>query len=129
MTTDALRAIVTGRLADWTEVLVANHCTPMVLIAVGHDHEGGNIHVCYPDESLGVLTAADLAKLLRRVAHDLDPAGPAPAAPAGVRVELADGGTFRVVLDGVDQARASAAVAALRGALGGKAAGPPGGVT
>ena len=46
MTAEELQALTEERLRRWTARLVAEHATPMVLVAVGHDHALGKIVIC-----------------------------------------------------------------------------------
>lgn len=75
MTTDELRAIVQERLAGWTEICVREHQTPVVMVAVGHDHAKGQLGLCTPQDGGGiVVTDQILAGFLRWAVHQLDPA-------------------------------------------------------
>jgi hypothetical protein len=45
MTSYRVREICKERLAGWTEQLVGEHATPVILIGVGHDHKSGQLTV------------------------------------------------------------------------------------
>lgn len=59
MTSDEIRTICRERFARWTETLVARHQTPVIAIAVGHDHAKGRVVVLtleeIDDEALALL--------------------------------------------------------------------------
>lgn len=59
MTPDEIRTICRERFARWTETLVRHHMTPVVAIAIGHDHVKGHVVVLtledLDDEALGLL--------------------------------------------------------------------------
>src|SRR5436309_5857950 len=50
LTADEIRAICEDRLARWTEKLVGEHATPVVLVGVGHDARKGMLVICAVDE-------------------------------------------------------------------------------
>jgi len=41
--------ITAERLAGWSKKLSAQHATPLLLVAVGHDHVSGQVVVCIPE--------------------------------------------------------------------------------
>jgi hypothetical protein len=62
MNDDQIREICKIRLGQWTEVLVEKHCTPAILIGVGHDEASGAIHIVIPenwseDQAVAILTS------------------------------------------------------------------------
>jgi len=74
MTTEELRAIVQERLAGWAEISVREHQTPVVMVAVGHDHAKGKLGLCTPQDGAGiVVTDQILAGFLRWAVQQLDP--------------------------------------------------------
>lgn len=50
MDENKIREICTTRLEKWTEVLIKEHCTPGILIGIGHDHVSGEIHLVIPED-------------------------------------------------------------------------------
>jgi len=54
------RAICDERLTRWKELLVADNATPIVLIGVGHEHNSGQIDVCFPTDAHNAEIAAIL---------------------------------------------------------------------
>lgn len=65
-----IREICEERLGKWTEVLVEEHCTPAILIGVGHDQVSGAIHMIIPEDwseeqAIAILTGT-LAKLTEK---------------------------------------------------------------
>lgn len=45
MNDDRIRQICKDRLAMWTEDLVGDHATPLLLLGLGHDHKQGTISI------------------------------------------------------------------------------------
>ena len=45
MTPETCRQINNKRLSDWAARLTKAHATPLLVIAVAHDHKSGEIHV------------------------------------------------------------------------------------
>lgn len=45
MTDEEIRKIVDQRLGKWGDDLVDYHSTPLILLAVGHDHNSGQLHI------------------------------------------------------------------------------------
>lgn len=43
-------AITNDRLDGWRSDCIRDHATPLMLIAVGHDHVSGDIHVYIPKD-------------------------------------------------------------------------------
>jgi hypothetical protein len=50
MTPEEIRALTAARLAGWTEKLVGDHATPVLLIGFGHDAHSGEIVLIVVDE-------------------------------------------------------------------------------
>jgi hypothetical protein len=50
MTPEKIRAITVARLAGWTEKLVGDHATPVLLIGFGHDAHTGEIVLIVVDD-------------------------------------------------------------------------------
>jgi hypothetical protein len=50
MTDAQVQVITRQRLECWGERLAEDHCTPAVLIGVGHDHRAGDLHICVPHD-------------------------------------------------------------------------------
>ena len=50
MNDDRIRQICKDRLAMWTDDLVGDHATPVLLLGVGHDDKKGNISICTVQE-------------------------------------------------------------------------------
>lgn len=46
MNDDRIRQICKDRLAMWTDDLVGDHSTPVLLLGVGHDDKEGIITIC-----------------------------------------------------------------------------------
>jgi len=42
--------IVQERLTDWGRDCVRDHATPALLLAIGHDHASGEVHLYVPDD-------------------------------------------------------------------------------
>lgn len=38
------------RMALWTQDAMRDHATPALLLAIGHDHVSGEVHVYVPDD-------------------------------------------------------------------------------
>jgi hypothetical protein len=45
-----IEAICTERLDEWKKDLVEAHSTPVLMLAVGHDHVSGEIHILIPED-------------------------------------------------------------------------------
>jgi hypothetical protein len=45
-----IESICQERLGRWTKRLVEEHSTPVVLVAVGHDHKKGQLTICTTEE-------------------------------------------------------------------------------
>lgn len=48
-----IRKICSDRLGVWTDELVRDHSTPMILIGCGHDHHSGQLHLCITEDMDG----------------------------------------------------------------------------
>jgi len=57
-----LKQLVRERLQSWGDLMVAEHATPFVAVAVGHDHKSGNLVVTIPDD----VSREDVVTLLQR---------------------------------------------------------------
>lgn len=44
-----VKSITTERLGRWRKHMIERHTTPMLAVAVGHDHAEGEIHFYIPD--------------------------------------------------------------------------------
>lgn len=60
MTDKQCQSITMIRLREWGRKLAGKHCTPMVMLATGHDQHAGEIHICLVD----ALNTADLIAAL-----------------------------------------------------------------
>ena len=60
-----VREICKQRLGLWTDDLVGDHATPVLLLGIGHDDKKGNISICTVEEM-------ERDKLIKFVAHALD---------------------------------------------------------
>jgi hypothetical protein len=70
MTPEEIQALTEERLRRWTARLVAEHATPMVLVAVGHDHASGKIVICALED--GPMSEDEAIRaLLRYALHHL----------------------------------------------------------
>ena len=47
-----IQIICEHRLDSWSDILVENHATPLLLIGVGHDDHSGEMHIIVPDDKL-----------------------------------------------------------------------------
>lgn len=69
MDDNKIREICQERMGKWTEVLVKEHCTPAILIGIGHDQVSGEIHMIIPenwsDEQATAILARTMEKLLK----------------------------------------------------------------
>lgn len=63
-------AITKERLERWENRLSAAHATPILLVAIGHDHNSGQLVVCTLDEP--ELDNAKLRVLLMRALTELE---------------------------------------------------------
>lgn len=61
-------AITSERLELWRADCVRDHATPLMLIAVGHDHVSGELHVYIPED---LPNEDELATLLVDIARRL----------------------------------------------------------
>ena len=50
MSPERVTDIVSGRLAEWGNILAQSHCTPVALVGVGHDHASGLLKLCVPED-------------------------------------------------------------------------------
>lgn len=64
MTDEMCRRICEDRLRLWGRTAAEQHCTPLLMLAVGHDHAAGEVHLHLPREAL---CEADTIHLLREV--------------------------------------------------------------
>ena len=48
MKSEVIRDITNERLDEWTEILVKDNSTPLILISVGHNHKAGQFSLCHP---------------------------------------------------------------------------------
>jgi hypothetical protein len=48
MTDTEVQLVNSHRLAEWGSRLAINHCTPALLIGVGHDDRPDYLHICMP---------------------------------------------------------------------------------
>lgn len=62
-----VRRITERRLIEWSETLIKFHCTPALLIGIGHDHTSGEIHICIPENTPGPQLELLLEGVLARV--------------------------------------------------------------
>lgn len=60
-----VKQISLKRLQDWLADCERDHATPIALIAVGHDHRAGEVHVYRPE---GGPSDAELGALIGEVA-------------------------------------------------------------
>lgn len=67
MSPERVTDIVSGRLAEWGNILAQSHCTPVALVGVGHDHASGLLKLCVPEDA----TMQEVITLLRGVAVSL----------------------------------------------------------
>jgi hypothetical protein len=65
---EGIRKICVERLARWTDRLVEIHATPMVLVAIGHDHVSGRVSL----HTLENLDNQQLIELLVKALENLD---------------------------------------------------------
>jgi hypothetical protein len=49
MTKDEIRRINEEQLKRWTEQMVAQHSTPLLIVGIGHDQHGGQLTVISVD--------------------------------------------------------------------------------
>lgn len=49
MDSQSVRQICQERLGIWTEDLVADHATPVLVLGIGHDHARGKMSLCVPE--------------------------------------------------------------------------------
>lgn len=67
MNDEEVRAICRERLALWTEHLVSDHATPILLIGVGHDKRSGEVVLCttegLSDRAISVFLRGVLGRL------------------------------------------------------------------
>jgi hypothetical protein len=68
MTKSEIRKISSARLADWLEVMVADHATPVVLVGVGHDKKVGCTSICVPED----LGEADILVYLKAIVGKME---------------------------------------------------------
>jgi hypothetical protein len=64
MTEKQCQAISANRLREWGRKLAGKHCTPMIMLATGHDAHAGEIHICIVDalETTDVIAALTAAR-------------------------------------------------------------------
>ena len=62
-----INAICDERLGRWTQRLVGEHATPVLLVGVGHDHKEGAVVLC----TLEDMSDVELLLFLRGAAHNL----------------------------------------------------------
>jgi hypothetical protein len=67
MTNEQIRTITTSRLREWGQLSIEKHCTPALLICVGHDHAQGNLHLMMPENCEPEWLRNMLEKLLTMV--------------------------------------------------------------
>lgn len=74
MTRAELRKIASERLGEWCVECVDKHVTPIALVAIGHDHRTGEIHLFVPhapdgsaDSDLDAVTLEIVRRALSRV--------------------------------------------------------------
>jgi len=67
ITSERIREITSDRLREWGEIAIDKHCTPALLLCVGHDQVSGQIHLMVPDncdlEDLRSLLLQAIARL------------------------------------------------------------------
>lgn len=70
MTDAECREICTSRMREWAETSGNAHTTPLLCVAVGHDHEEGRIVVMVPDgvalEMVDIILRAAVKQLGKR---------------------------------------------------------------
>ena len=68
MNDERIRQICKDRLAMWTDDLVGDHATPVLLVGIGHDHRSGEVVICtvqeMDQEKITLFLARALEKLL-----------------------------------------------------------------
>lgn len=68
-----LRRIIEDRLNRWTDKLCAENATPVALLGIGHEHNGGKLIVCtLEDAGDGLLSELAIAKILRAAADQME---------------------------------------------------------
>jgi hypothetical protein len=67
MNADEIRDINAARIRHWQELLVDMHSTAVIIIAVGHDHESGNLHVIMLEDLSNIDAYALLEGAARKV--------------------------------------------------------------
>lgn len=67
MTSGEVAAVTTERLKRWGERLTEAHATPALLVGVGHDHAGGQLHVVIPEDMPTEMAIAFLRKALAEI--------------------------------------------------------------
>jgi len=67
MNKNRIKEISKDRLDQWIDLLVKDHATPVVLIAVGHDHRSGIITLCMVED----LSTTQVLRLLEAIQERL----------------------------------------------------------
>jgi len=67
MDSGEVKAICDERLGRWTDRLVGEHSTPVLLVGVGHDHKNGSLVLC----TLEDMSDIELLLFLRGAVHKL----------------------------------------------------------
>lgn len=78
MTAAQIIRINNERLSNWGTQLSDNHCTPAILIGIGHDHRSGELHVCIPENMPMQMALCYLASVLRQLSASASPDKPPP---------------------------------------------------
>lgn len=68
MDSEEIKAICDERLGSWTNRLVGEHATPILLVGVGHDHKKGDLVLC----TLEDLDDMELLLFLQGAVHKLE---------------------------------------------------------
>ena len=68
MNSGEVKAICNERLGRWTDRLVGEHATPVLLVGVGHDYKKGALVLC----TLEDLDDVELLLFLRGAVHKLE---------------------------------------------------------
>lgn len=69
MTEVPVEQITRQRLKDWGNDCIRDHATPALLLAVGHDHVSGEVHLYVPDDPF--FDNQRIAQLLRLALSEL----------------------------------------------------------
>jgi hypothetical protein len=67
MNEEKIKEVCEERLAHWTQGLVSEHATPIILVGVGHDHNAGMVTVYTCQEITDQEIALFLMSVLNRL--------------------------------------------------------------